>query len=405
MFTIVVGNSRNWEGAFFDACSERGILLKKSKKSLLAAFSSCLARCPYWLKLLGLGIVVFFFLTLFSTSASFGFEKKFGRDPLYSKIFLDHIGRWLPWVFMVPVLGCLEKRFPFTRDTWGWVLGMHLVLSVLWLPLYLFLVMFFEFVRGSFDWPIFLAQYKRYFGINMLGDYQWYWIVLVAVTAWRFGKDLISERQETAALLIRNSQLQKNLAESQLEILKGQIQPHFLYNTHHAIGALIRRDQPKKALKVLNLLSKLLRGSLERSVQQMSRLGEEMEFVEDYLTIQKIRFPESLSISISVEEQCRNAQIPAMVLQPLVENAVCHGLASEQEGDTIQIKVSQQSEKLLVTVSNKTGPQSKDSSGFGLGLKNTRSRLHHLYGDEHSLELEYLDERTICATLVLPFRM
>jgi len=361
-----------------------------------------LTRLPTWSKLLGLGFLIFLLFTFITTSATYGLLTNFGREARYGTIFLDQFGKWIPWAFLVPVIDILVNRFPFSRKKWLKPFCIHLMLSVLWLPLYLFLIIAFEVLRGNFGWATLVSEYKAYFGINIFGDYQWYWVIVVAVTALRFGQDLIHQRREKDALIFKNTQLQKNLVESKLQALKAQIQPHFLYNTHNTIGALIRGDQPEKALKVLNLLSRLLRRSLESDMQQTTTLGEELAFIEDYLEIQKMRFPDSLRVQFDIDEESKASPIPAMVLQPLVENAVHHGLVSEMSGDTIRIHAGFEQNILVIRILNQTGPESADSSGFGIGLKNIRSRLNHLYGEAHSLELEYVNQTTISATLILP---
>ena len=376
----------------------------KVGKMVVETLEKALSKIPYWAKLMGVGFLIFLLVSLITSSAIFGLATNFGQKVQYSNVFLDQFGKWNPWVFLIPVIDVLVNRFPFSKKGWVKPFLLHILLSLLWLPLYLFLIIAFEVVRGNFGWVTLVSEYKTYFGINLFGDYQWYWVIVVAVTALRFGKDLIRQRQEKAALIFKNTQLQKTLAESQLQALRAQIQPHFLYNTHNTIGALIRSDQPEKALKVLNLLSRLLRRSLESNMQQITTLGEELAFIGDYLEIQKMRFPDSLRVQIDIDEKCKASQFPAMVLQPLVENAVHHGLISEMSGDTIRVHACLEEENLTIRILNQTRPESADSSGFGIGLKNIRSRLHHLYGKAHSLDLEYLDETTISATLTLPFR-
>lgn len=360
-------------------------------------------RWPDWLKVFLVGLAVFSLLSVISSSAALAMARKFGRETPFLTALLDHFGRWFPWALLTPLIAAVATRWPIRKSAWVKPLGLHLLLSLSWLPLYLLLIISFEVIRGRFGWPTLVTQYKTYFGINLMGDYHWYWVILIAITAWHYALDLLQQQRETSALLIKNASLQKNLLEAQFQALKAQIQPHFLYNTHNTIGALIRNQQPQEALKVLDLLSRLLRRSLEGNPQQTITLAEELAFVDHYLAIQMIRFPNRLRVTYNIDEACRQALIPPMVLQPLVENAVHHGVVSLTTGDTIQIEASARQGQLMVRIINQTDPEQADSSGFSIGLKNTRSRLQHLYGDAQSLELEFLDETTVAATLTLPF--
>ncbi|UCD37224.1 MAG: histidine kinase [Fidelibacterota bacterium] len=205
---------------------------------------------------------------------------------------------------------------------------------------------------------------------------------------------------------IRASQLEAQLSMSRLAVLKMQIQPHFLFNTLHAIGALMY-DSVEAAHNMLTRLSDLLRISLEGTDQQEVTLDEEIHFLSQYLDIQRVRFQDRLSISLDIRPDTRSALIPSMILQPLVENAIKHGVEPHAGQAEVKIGSLVDNGRLIVQIID-NGPGLTASAEIeaekGVGLVNTRERLRHLYGEEGSLSLENGPSGGLIATLYLPYR-
>ena len=208
--------------------------------------------------------------------------------------------------------------------------------------------------------------------------------------------------QEVAA-----SRLQANLAEARLQILVAQFEPHFLFNTLNAISVLALEGNNKAVVDMLGRLSELLRVSLDGNRPAEVPLEMEIQFITDYLEIQRIRFSDRLSLVKDVQPEVVGALVPSLILQPLVENAVLHGIAQRRGPGCITVRASSQESSLLLEVSD-TGPgfRSAESEGSarGLGLATTRARLEQLYGSDQRLECVDLPEGGASVRLSLPLR-
>lgn len=181
----------------------------------------------------------------------------------------------------------------------------------------------------------------------------------------------------------RALELDARLAEARLHALRMQIQPHFLFNSLNALAALIHKD-PDAADEMLAGLAAFLRLTLEEATGQETELGRELEFARHYLAIEQVRFGERLRYVIDVPAELHGGRLPALALQPIIENAVRHGIESRTESGVVSVRAERQGDRLIVTVED-NGPGFADSVREGVGLRNTRSRLHELYGDGASL--------------------
>lgn len=202
---------------------------------------------------------------------------------------------------------------------------------------------------------------------------------------------------------LRSSQLQTQLAKSHLQALKSQLQPHFLFNTMHSISALMLTDV-QAADRMMTRLSDLLRMSLEASGTQITTLSHELEFLNCYLEIEKVRFEERLTIVLNIAPETLDAQVPHLLLQPLVDNAVKHGISKLNDGGEIQISATAAGAELQLEVKD-NGPGMSQPDGpqrTGLGLKVTRERLEALYGQEQSMELVHPSEGGAAVRICIP---
>ena len=204
---------------------------------------------------------------------------------------------------------------------------------------------------------------------------------------------------------LRASQLQAQLAKARLQALKSQLQPHFLFNTMHSISALMLTDV-RAADRMMTRLSDLLRMSLEAEGTQVIALSHELDFVNCYLEIEKIRFEERLNIIWDISPETLDAQVPHLLLQPLVDNAVKHGIARLPAAGQIRITVKSQGGELQLEISD-NGPGFGEAGSFqhtGLGLRITRERLESLYGQDQSMELLRPPEGGSTVRVSIPFR-
>lgn len=205
------------------------------------------------------------------------------------------------------------------------------------------------------------------------------------------------ERYRERAL--QAAHLEASLSEARLHALELQIRPHFLFNTLNAISGLIRSNRNEQAVTVTAGLAELLRYTLDHAGEQRVALEEEMAILRRYLEIESVRFPDRLSFHIDMAAEVRRAAVPTLLLQPLAENAVRHGIAMSASPGVVEVRALRSGDRLLVTIFNSGTLAPSRQNGIGLG--NTFERLEHLYGEAGRLDLENTS-RGVVATLSIP---
>jgi two-component system, LytTR family, sensor kinase len=243
--------------------------------------------------------------------------------------------------------------------------------------------------------------------LRFIDDMMLYFAVLSAGIARAYVLREQVRLEETARLRSHAVQLQAQLAEARVTALRIQLNPHFLFNTLHAISALVERD-PRGVRKMISRLSELLRRTLEGPGDAEITLAEEMDLLERYLDIMRIRHQGAVTVDVEIEPQCWKALVPTLILQPLVENAFKHGMSRMDSGGSIRISGERSGGRLHLAVEDNGGtaedPGTVDPAGTGIGLDNTSARLAELYGAEGRISLrQHVDGRTV-ARVELPFR-
>lgn len=198
---------------------------------------------------------------------------------------------------------------------------------------------------------------------------------------------------------LERSELQQALAASELQTLKSQLHPHYLFNTLHGIATLIDSDRAKAKASVLKL-SGLLRTSLEYGSSDLISFAEELDFVRSYLEIEQMRLEERLRISWDVDLETRETLVPQLILQPLVENAILHGISCCREGGWIGIVSRKAGDRVELEIRNSIGGKSQE--GLGLGHRNTTARIKHLYANEGTFVFRIDPDNVAVATLTFP---
>jgi two-component system LytT family sensor kinase len=232
-------------------------------------------------------------------------------------------------------------------------------------------------------------------------------IVYAAVLAAGFARVYFlhfqSRQEETVRLQAQAAQLHAQLAEARLATLRTQLDPHFLFNTLHAVSALVERD-PRGVRRMISRLSELLRQSLEGAQEQEVPLEREMGLVEKYLEIMQIRFQGTLELSVRMDAGAADALVPSLVLQPLVENAIKHGVGRIRGTGRIEITADHEGGRVVLRVrDNGPGPGGGEAAREGVGLGNTRARLEQLYGADGRLALRAAESGGTLAEVSLPF--
>jgi two-component system LytT family sensor kinase len=241
---------------------------------------------------------------------------------------------------------------------------------------------------------VFVASIVTGFGRNYLA----YGFIAAAYQALLYHRTM-RERDAEAA------RLELDLMKAKLETLEGRIRPHFLFNTLNAIAALVRED-PAAAETMIGQLSELLRASLRADPTGEVRLAEELDLVEQYLAIQQVRFQDRLHVTVAASEAVQDAMVPQLILQPIVENAVRHGIAPRETGGTIAVRAERVDSRLRLTVEDDGvgfGKAPPELAGNGIGLGVVRSRLTYLYGSDHVLEVSSRKPSGTLVTIELPY--
>ncbi len=199
----------------------------------------------------------------------------------------------------------------------------------------------------------------------------------------------------------RMIELKSEAQEAKLRMFRYQLNPHFLFNTLNSISCLIKDKKNNSADKMLNRLAELLRFTLDSSPIDMVTVTEELELVDRYLQIEKVRFQEKLLVNLNIEEECNNVLIPSLLIQPLIENSLKHAISTYPDGGVIDISIVIKAQRLIITISD-DGKLTTPGNGSGLGLKNLQSRLQSIYEDNYSLESGFAPEGGFKVNIELP---
>jgi two-component system, LytTR family, sensor kinase len=303
----------------------------------------------------------------------------------------------LTYAPLTPFVFAFALRYPLRRENWGRRSLLHLAAGIAFTLAHLFLrgltpYGYWDAVHRQWSsaiwdsythafrspWLVFRSMFLASVVDDISGTYVPIILIAHAMSYYR----RFRERQ------LRATQLEGQLAKAHLQTLKSQLQPHFLFNTMHSISALMLTDV-QAADRMMSRLSDLLRMSLESAGTQITTLNRELEFVHCYLDIEKVRFEERMHVIFDIAPETLDAQVPHLLLQPLVDNAVKHGISKVPGGGEIRITVNAQNGELQLKVAD-NGPGLKSLSTFpanGFGLRITRERLESLYGRNHSLEV------------------
>ena len=322
------------------------------------------------------------------------------QSSLREKIFRS-LRNYSLFAFLTPFAIVVARRFRLTRDRWikpliALIVGFGLfslawsVLRVTFFPIHI--------TKTGQLVPPSLTVLQD-FWVSNFEDALWMYFPIVCITyAVLYYRDS-RQRQLT------ESQLQTQLAKAQLSLLQAQLHPHFLFNTLHAISTLMNRDVTA-ARSMIVRLSDLLRLAMQSVQVQEVTLKRELEFVDNYLEIEKIRFQDRLTVQLEIAPETLDALVPNLLLQPLVENAVRYGVAMQPGRGWVRIASRRENAKLVIEIDDSGPGISLESlpQKEGVGLSNTRSRLARLYGGEQKLELTNRPERGLRVSVVIPFQ-
>ncbi|WP_187143314.1 sensor histidine kinase [Terriglobus albidus] len=308
---------------------------------------------------------------------------------------------------LTPALLWLSNRWPIERRRTyiALHLGFSVIFSILATTLEVPLLLLLGVFPAPPPPPSIAAGVRIMLSFGIQGGVIRYWAVLALHAVYRSQKNAKIREREAFELKVKASELAQQLATAQLSSLKMQLQPHFLFNTLGAIIVLIQQQKTAQAEAMVEKLGNLLRRTLDDVEAQEVPLWRELEFLQLYLSIEQVRFEDRLRVRIAPPAALSEVLVPHMVLQPIVENAVRHGLGQSEEAVTIEVVATSSNGALTLVVSDDgPGLLSPRPGRPGIGLMNTRNRLARLYGDGAQLVVEQAPNRGVRVTITLPMR-
>ena len=337
--------------------------------------------------------------------------------PIYLETHLEEMGHspwrifswgiliWLAWAPLTPAMIWVARKYSLIDGAWKSSLLAHLPVFLLLSAIHSAAATVITLNLRPFDdmgsspetfWPRFLGRMQGSFGSDLL--------VYGGVIGISYAFDYYRKYREREILATR---LEAQLAQAQLDSLRMQLHPHFLFNTLNSIVGLVRDNKNTAAVNMLVGLSDLLRHTLDHSARQEVELREELAFIKLYLSIQEIRFSDRLQIELDIDPATSKAMVPNLILQPLTENALRHGIARRADSGLVGIRAAVQNGHLRLTVYDNGAGLPDDwqlKGSAGIGLANTVARLQQLYDDDHEFDIRNRDGGGVEAIIVIPFR-
>ncbi len=337
---------------------------------------------------------------MLSVEVYFNFRVQLGANRVdFIDAALPQFGRVVMWALMAPLILRMRQKLPLSRGRWVGGVGFHLAMSFVVMATYYLgrtlAYVIFSDERWADFWDMAIAGF---WGRNII-DMAFYWAVLA------FGYSLEIHRRYKREEL-KAVQLESRLIETELKALREQLRPHFLFNTLNTIAVLVREEKNHEAVNLIARLSSLLRMSLDNTRVHEVTVRQEMDFLELYIGIQKARFSDRLAVGIEIDAEAMEARIPNLLLQPLVENAILHGIAPKSGPGRVDVTGHVKAGRLHLEVRD-DGPGLGDGmrrAKEGVGLSNTRERIAKIYGAQGQLSLRSEPGRGVTVQIVLPCR-
>ena len=340
---------------------------------------------------------------------SFVFAQAAGREWTLVESIKGGFPWWTSWMLLTPLIAALAERFPFTDGRHWQALGKHAIAGMLVAFVQVVTVgAIFWFTTGQYAGVATSLgnQVQRFFGNFFLESIVTYAGTAGVFVAIDFARAVRDEAVSRAQLETRAAELESSVAQARLDALSMQMNPHFLFNTLTAISGLIAQERKAEAREVIQRLGELLRQSLGNGNGAFSTVAREAALLEDYLYIQRLRFSDRLSAHVDIDRDTRELLIPTMLLQPLVENAIRHGVEPREGKGSVHVTIRREYGSVRISIADSGRGFTLGLDGRptreGIGIANTRERLDHIYGTGASLQL---GNRTIGgaeAVVILP---
>ena len=306
---------------------------------------------------------------------------------------------WQVWGLLTPLIFWLGKRYRIDRQTYFKGLLVHLPIAVGMVLLYL---LFYSLIWNIFGTEVFeMGSVFVYFKVFFFNLFHWHFFIYMAIVGIGHA---VTYYEELRARDLEAVKLEKELLISQLNTLKTQLEPHFLFNTLNNVISSIKQDKSEAAIGMLIKLSDFLRATLVETRQEEIPLNMEIDFIQKYLEIEQYR-NKNMNILLSLEENVKQALVPSFLLQPIVENAIKHGFSKLANAKKLEIGAEKHGDSLKIWVYNEGPPLKKDyKSNYGIGLRNTIKRLEKMYKEQANLNLMSVNDGVL-VELLLPYRI
>lgn len=354
-----------------------------------------------WGKLWALSLAAASVLGLTAAAISYASRILSGHPYSVGFALLYTLPDWYFWALVAPPVVALARRFPIQGPRWPGHGALHVLAgSVIAIAEVAFFTRFELLFVPLEGFPTYLTYYAYTLGLWFHYQFIVYWVIVLASFSFDYYRRF-RERETRAA------QLETEVVRAQLQALRSQIQPHFLFNTLNTIAMLIRERKIGAATDTVARLGDILRRTLDGSAAQEVPLGEELALIRDYLAIEQERYGERLRARFEISPEATSALVPSMILQPIVENAVRHGISPRTEAGRIEVEASVAGGRLRLRVLD-DGPGFGTTTGNGglhVGLATTRRRLEHLYGGDQRLTLGNAPGGGAAVTVDLPLRV
>ena len=310
---------------------------------------------------------------------------------------------WYVPALLAPTIMALALRYHLGRVSWAKQVGVHLAGVLLYSVVHITVLLAARWLLFQQDRPQTFPTFWNYARLTYLMQLDWLLMTYLFLVGLAHA---LAYRRESEARTLDAAHLETRLVEAQLQALQRQLHPHFLFNTLNTISGLMRSNV-NAADQMIDRLGDLLRMTLHSSGTQEVPLKRELDVLQKYLEIEQTRFDSRLRVTLQIDPETLDAQVPNLLLQPLVENAVRHGIAPHVRPGWIVVQATRDGARLKMTISDSGAglpPERLMALNRGVGLDNTRARLEHLYPSAHEFTFSNMDDG-FCVTVIIPFRV